>query len=131
MTDRPKKQNDKTTMSWTNLRGKKETRVINHVIDIRDFRGTPGYSLLVVAANTNLSVRDIKSFLYVEARDLPLVQRPASWIQRRRWLFQQPGTDNYKSPPSDRDGKHARACAIMAENPVNQRLVPPVKGTRD
>lgn len=25
-------------------------------------------------------------------------------------------TNNYKDPPSDPDGKHARACEIMAEN---------------
>lgn len=105
-------------MSWTNRRGKEETRVINHVIDIRDFRGTPGYSLLVVAANTNLSVRDIETFLReVEARELPLVERGRNWVQRRRWLFQPPGTDNYK-PQSDLDGKHAQACAIMAANPT-------------
>jgi len=113
-------RSNKSTMRWTNWRGKKETRAINHVIDIRDFRGTPGYSMLVVAANTNLSVRDIECFLDMEARDreLPLVKRPSSWIQRRRWLFQQPGTDNYKNPPSDPDGKHASACAIMAANPT-------------
>lgn len=116
----PKKQNDKTTstISWTNCRGKEEVRTINHVIDIRDFRGTPGYSMLVVAANTNLSISDIKKFLHVEARDLPLVERSWGWIQRRRWLFQPPGTDNYKNPPSDPDGRHAEACAIMAANPT-------------
>jgi hypothetical protein len=107
---------DKTTMSWTNWRGKLETREINHVIDIRDFRGTPGYPMLVVAANTRLSATDIDTFLFVEARELPLVERTLSWIKRRRWLFQQPGTNNYKDPPSDPDGKHARACEIMAEN---------------
>jgi hypothetical protein len=58
----------KTTLSWANWRGKKETRAINHVIDIRDFRGTPGYSMLVIAANTNLSAFDIEMFLRIEAR---------------------------------------------------------------
>jgi hypothetical protein len=107
---------DKTTISWTNYRGKEITREINLVGNLQDFRGTPGYSLLVVAFNTHLSVRDIEKFLGVEARDFPLVERTRSWIQRRRWLFQQPGTDNRKDPPSDRDGKYAEACAIMAEN---------------
>jgi hypothetical protein len=115
-----KKQNDKTTstISWTNYRGKEITREINLVRDIRDFRGTPGYSMLVVAFNTQLSVSDIKLFLDIEARDFPLVKRSRSWIQRRRWLFQPPGTANYKNPPSDPDGKHAKACAIMAANPT-------------
>ena len=105
-------------MWWTNWRGKKETRSINQVIDIRDFRGTPGYSMLVVAANTSLSAFHIEVYLRLEAREreLPLVERTPSWIKRRRWLFQQSGTNNYKDPPSDADGKHARACEIMAEN---------------
>lgn len=107
----------KTTLSWTNWRGKKKSRVINHVIDIRDFRGTPGYSMHVVAANTSLSAFDIEMFLGVEAREFPLVERTPSWIKRRRWLFQQPGANNRKNPPSDQDGNHARAVKIMGENP--------------
>jgi len=106
-----------TSISWENDYGKEEVRVINELIDIRHFKGTPGYPLLVVAANTNLSAGDIEKFLGVEARDLPLVKRSLSWIKRRRWLFQQPGTDNRKDPQSDRDGKYTQACKIMAENP--------------
>jgi hypothetical protein len=109
------KKIDKTTMSWTNWRGKEETRIIKQIIDIRDFRGTAGYSLLIVAANTNLSAMDIKRFLSIEAREFPLVERTLSWIKRRRWLFQPEGTNNYKAQ-SDQDGNHARACAIMAKN---------------
>jgi hypothetical protein len=108
--------NDKTTMSWTNRHGKTERRTIKHVIDIRDFRGTPGYSMLVVAANTHLSVADIERFLAAESLELPRVLRSQTWIQNRRWLFQQPGTDNYK-PQSDQDGKGAKAREIMAANP--------------
>jgi hypothetical protein len=108
---------DKTTISWTNWRGKEEAREINHVIDIRNFRGTPGYSMLVVAANTNLSAFDIEMFLRLEAREFPLVERTPSWIKRRRWLFQQPGTNNYKGATPDQDRNHARAVRIMAEHP--------------
>lgn len=107
---------NKTTISWTNWRGKEITREINLTLDIRDFRGTPGYPLLVVAANTHLSVADIKLFLDAEALELPRVVRSRTWIQNRRWLFQQPGTDNYK-PQSDQDGKGAKAREIMAANP--------------
>jgi hypothetical protein len=112
-----KNKADKTTIYWTNWRGKKETRAINHVIDIREFLGTPGYSMLVVAANTNLSAFEIEMFLGIVAREFPLVERTPSWIKRRRWLFQQPGTNNHKSPASDQDGKHARAVRMMGENP--------------
>jgi hypothetical protein len=106
---------NKTTISWTNWRGKKITREINLTLDIRDFRGTPGYALLVVAANTHLSISDIERFLEAEALELPRVLRSRTWIQNRRWLFQQPGTDNYK-PQSDQDGKGSKARAIMAAN---------------
>jgi hypothetical protein len=105
----------KTTISWTTWRGKEITREINLTLDIRDFRGTPGYPLLVVAANTHLSVADIGRFLEAEALELPRVVRSRTWIQNRRWLFQQPGTDNYK-PQSDQDGKGAEARVIMAAN---------------
>ncbi len=74
--------------------------------------------MLVVAANRGLSAGDIGKFLDAEARELPLVARSLSWIKRRRWLFQPPGTDNRKDPPSDPDGKHAEACRIIAENPT-------------
>ena len=106
---------DKTTISWTTWRGKEITREINLTLDIRDFRGTPGYPLLVVAANTHLSISDIERFLEAEALELPRVLRSRTWIQNRRWLFQQPGTDNYK-PQSDQDGKGAEARVIMAAN---------------
>ena len=52
----------KVTMFWTNLRGHKVTRDVAFSIDVERFRGTPGYALLVVAANTNLSVADIERY---------------------------------------------------------------------
>jgi hypothetical protein len=110
-----KKQNEKTTLSWTNRRGKVETRVINHVGNLQDFRGTPGYALLVIAFNTGLSISDLERFLEHEALEFPRVLRSRTWIQNRRWLFQQPGTDNYKDQ-ADRDGKHAEAIAFIAAN---------------
>jgi hypothetical protein len=113
-----KKQNDKTTstMRWTNRHGKEITREVNLVGNLQDFRGTPGYALLVVAFNTHLSISDIERFLDNEAREFPRCLRSTSWIMRRRWLFQQPGTDNYKDPQADRDGKHAEAIAFIAAN---------------
>jgi hypothetical protein len=84
-------------------------------IDVERFRGTPGYALLVVAANTNLSVFDIERYL----RDVVggLDARSKSWIQRRRWLFQQPDADNSKGRTPNGDGQAARAVKIMHENP--------------
>jgi hypothetical protein len=90
------------------------TREFNQTIDIREFLGTPGYPMLLIAANTRLSVGDILTFLDFQADTTKGVGRSRSWIQRRRWVFQQPGTDN----TVNRDGKDARAAEIMDANPT-------------
>jgi len=95
-------------MSWVDGRGHEVTRAVNQVIDVRDFVGTPGYALLIVAANTNLSGGEIDRYLKYIAG----VERSRNWIQKRRWLFQPPGTSNPTSPV-DVDGKDARAREIM------------------
>jgi hypothetical protein len=105
----------KVTIFWTDLRGHKVTRDVVFSIDVERFRGTPGYALLVVAANTNLSVGDIERYLTDVVGGLDA--RSRSWIQRRRWLFQQPGTDNSKGRTPDGDGQAARAVKIMRANP--------------
>ena len=103
----------KEVMSFTDGHGRRVTREINQVINVKDFLGTPGYSSLVVAANTHLSVNDVRQYLDLVAEEIPGVARSRSWIQRRRWLYQQPGKDNSRN----RDGKDARAIRIMAEHP--------------
>jgi hypothetical protein len=95
------------SMSWEDGRGHEVTRAVNQVIDVRDFVGTPGYALLIVAANTNLSGGEIDRYLKRIA-----IGRSRNWIQKRRWLFQPPGTSNPTSPVNV-DGKDARAREIM------------------
>jgi hypothetical protein len=108
---------DKATMTWTDGWGHTVERDVGLSIDVEKFRGTPGYALLVVAANTNLSVGDIERYLtyIVGGPD----ERSTSWIQRRRWLFQQPGTDNSakNGRAANGDGQAARAGKIMRANP--------------
>jgi hypothetical protein len=113
MTDRAKA---KTTMTFEDRNDRKQVREINHVIDIRDFLGTPGYSMLFVAANTNLSSSDIWRWLAYCIPNFPMAQRSLSWCKRRRWMFQQPGTTN-PSGRSNRDGKGDLAQRVMRENP--------------
>ena len=98
---------DKGKMTWENWRGKEETRPINYVVDIRKHLGEPGYALMAIAANTHLSVSDLHRFLECNG-----VGRSLNWIQKRRWLFQPPGTANATSP-GNADGKDGRAREIM------------------
>ncbi len=110
----------KVTMSWTDWRGKEQIREFNQIIDVRDFLGTPGYSMLLVAANTDKAAPDIELFLDMVSRkseETQWVGRPLSWIKRRRWMFQKPGADNRKFAPSDMDGKQRRAVTLMSGNP--------------
>jgi hypothetical protein len=104
-------------MFWTDGRNNPREREVNQLIDARDYLGTPGYSLLLVAANTHLSVADIEMWLQVQSRTTPFVGRSLSWIQRHRWLFQQPNTDNTKNPEPNLDGKAAKAIEVMRANP--------------
>jgi len=101
---------DKGKISWTNWRGKEESRDVKYALDTRSHKGEPGWAMLAVAANTHLSVADLLRLLESEG-----VGRSRSWVQRRRWLFQQPGAVNSPGKP-DKDGKDQRAREIMADN---------------
>jgi len=102
---------DKGTLSWTNWRGKEETRVLNYVLDIRNHVGQPGWAWLVIAANPHLSVADLLRFLSCKG-----VERSRSWMARRRWMFQPDDTKNSPGQKPNRDGKDDRAIAIMRDN---------------
>lgn len=106
-----------THLHFTDGRGNEVTREIRHTLDIRDFLGTPGYSGLVVAANTHLSAADVALFLELQAQKYPCVARSRSWVQKRRWTYQQPGTSNAKGKEADLDGKQSLALAIMVKHP--------------
>ncbi|SPE27149.1 hypothetical protein SBA5_580028 [Candidatus Sulfotelmatomonas gaucii] len=100
---------DKLVMTRTHWSGKEIRCDIHQIIDIRDFKGTAGYALLVCAANGHLSIFNIREFLKLQG-----VERGESWIRRRRWLFQPPGTVNSNSN-ANQDGKDEQARAIMRE----------------
>ena len=104
-------------MWFTNGRGKKVTREVNEAIDIRDYVGTASYPWLVIFANPGLSVADIGLFLSKAARENPGVERPDSWIQRKRWMTKKAG-DTTTGPRPNADGKDARAVAIMRVHPT-------------
>ena len=103
----------KSTLTLTDWRGNKVTREVTVGLDIRDFRGTPGFALLVLAANTDLSIDVLRRWLALEG-----VGRSRSWIDRRRWLFRKPGPANRPGAKADADRQGARAVSIMRENPT-------------
>jgi hypothetical protein len=109
---------DKSTMWWEGWRGKKQTREINHTLDIRSLRGTAGYAWAFMAANTHLSAADTERWLSLESREHPGAYRGKSWIKRRRWMFQPPGTVNASGPRRNADAKDHKAAEIMRANPT-------------
>jgi hypothetical protein len=103
------------TLRWTDLRGKEQTRETNRTININDFKGLPGYPLLVLAANRHLSGGVLEALLELAGgKNL----RSRSWIYRRRWLFLDPETAQGSGPQPNADGRDPRAVAIMRENPT-------------
>ena len=100
-------------MTYTDGHNKEVFREVNETIDIRQFEGTPGYALLVIAANTHLSRADIWRWL----RFIKGVERGDAWIRRRRWLFQQPGESSAPGTKPNADGKDKRALTIMRDTP--------------
>jgi hypothetical protein len=91
--------------------GREQTRTINLIIDIRDFRDKPGFAWLLIAANPALSVRDTQEVL---ASVADAHYRPVGWISRHRWMLHETGKPGGKR---NADGLDAKALKIMAENP--------------
>lgn len=111
--DNPMNVNEQQTgtISWTGGRGKTVTREVNYVLDIRDFRGMPGFALLALAANTHLSYDVLQNWMAHEG-----VGRSRNYFARRRWLFSDPDAVNVTGASSNADGKDARALAVMRDN---------------
>lgn len=99
------------TLDWTDWRGREQSRPINFVSDVRDFEGTAGQAHLIIAANRHLSISELRDLL-----DTFGIERPKSWIQRRRWMYQDPETENPSGGRANVDGKDDRAIAIMRDN---------------
>lgn len=102
---------DTGTLTWTNGHGREESHVIHWRVDLREFRGTPAHAHLLVAANRHLSITGLENLLEVEG-----VPRSRSWIQRRRWLSQQPDAVNALGRP-DADRMETRALEIIRAHP--------------
>jgi hypothetical protein len=103
------------TLHWGGQYGPEQTRPINYVIDIRDFKGRAGFPWLVIAANPHLSLHVLRMWLKSEGDDY---ERSESWIYRRRWLFEDPKKANGIGRQPNVDGKDEYAIKIVRENPT-------------
>jgi hypothetical protein len=91
--------------------GRKRIRTVSRLIDIADFTERPGFAWLLIAANPDLSVRDLQEVLLTVGVQH---ERPIGWLSRRRWMFHGMGKAGRKA---NADGMDDRARQIMAENP--------------
>jgi hypothetical protein len=98
------------SITWEDWRGREQRRPINYIADWRECRHPAGKALMIVGANTHLSLTDIERLLSAEG-----IERSRSWVNRRRWLFRAAEKVGVSSP-ANRDGQDARAIAIMARH---------------
>lgn len=103
------------TLEFDSLSGKRQSREVNYVLDIRDFKGRPGFPWLLIAANPRLSVRVLSLWLTSEGESY---KRSESWIYRHRWLFRDPERAYGPGVQANADGKDQRAIGIMRDNPT-------------
>jgi hypothetical protein len=101
-------------MRWRDWRGYERSAEIKLVVDARDVEGLAGYPWIIIAANPQLSNATIQRFL--SECGIDSVERPLSWIQRKRFMFRQK-KDNLRGPPSNLDGNYVRAIRIMRAHP--------------
>jgi hypothetical protein len=90
--------------------GRTVTRLVNQIIDIREFTHYAVYPWLVMAANPHLSAPDISEFL---GGPFPGAFRPASWINKRRWMC---GAHAAPGNQPNRDGRDPLAFELLASN---------------
>ena len=102
---------DKTTITWTDGRGREIRREVNLTLDVRDFKGRAGMPWLIMAANSHLSLNDLLEVMRAYG-----YERTRSWVSRRRWIFL-PADHVHNTARVNADGQDARAFRIMSENP--------------
>jgi hypothetical protein len=91
--------------------GKLITKKVNCVLDIRDFKQRAGFAWLLIAANPQLSLREIQSALEAVGKQH---ERSASWIGRRRWMFHDPSKPG---APKNRDRRDEQVLAFIETHP--------------
>lgn len=101
----------KFTLGKLDRYGRKQVRTVKLTIDVLDFKDRPGFAWLLIAANPDLSSRDIQAVLSEVGEQH---ERPHGWISRHRWLFYGKCKAGRKT---NADGMDEKARQIMVENP--------------
>ncbi len=105
-----------TKLRYTRWDDREVCKEVRHELNVEDFKGMPGYALLIMAANPHLYATELQMFLNVAATDTNQCERSLNWIRRRRWLFKLANMEHLASRRNC-DGKDEAAVAIMRENP--------------
>lgn len=92
--------------------GRTIKKTVRCTLDIRDFEHLAGFSWLLIAANPQMSLSEIRAALQHVGEQH---NRSKTWIARRRWMF----TDTHQTvgAPKNRDGHDDQVLAFMAEHP--------------
>jgi hypothetical protein len=92
--------------------GREQVRTVKLAIDdIRNFKDKAVFPWLLMAANPDMSLRDIQAVL---SNLGPEHERPLGWLSRRRWMIHGKGKRGAKP---NADGQDGRARHVMAANP--------------
>ncbi|MGA9070769.1 MAG: hypothetical protein WB424_10970 [Terracidiphilus sp.] len=100
------------TLEFRDGAGRPVTRLVNQIIDIREFTHCAVYPWLLMAANPHLSAPDLSLITADQAHDE--VFRPARWINKRRWMC---GETRHKGGARpNADGRDPLALRLLAAN---------------
>jgi hypothetical protein len=87
--------------------GRNVSRLVNQIIDIREFRHCAVYPWLLMAANPHLSAPDLSEITGNASF------RPARWINKRRWMCGE--TRNKGGNRPNADGRDPLAFKLLGE----------------
>jgi hypothetical protein len=100
------------TLEFTDGAGRKVSRLVNQILDIREFTHCAVYPWLLMAANPHLSAPDLSTITAGQPHDE--VFRPARWLNKRRWMCGE--TRHIGGPPRNADGRDPKAFKLLSEN---------------
>ena len=99
-------------LEFKNGAGRKVTRLVNQLINIREFTHCAVYPWLLMAANPHLSAPDLS--MITADQDHDEVYRPARWLNKRRWMCGE--TRHQGGGRPNADGRDPKAFELLEAN---------------